>query len=624
MPDLSYIKDNEDVPIYLGNPTGISAYADQQTDAANAFLLRLGDATAGLTPPQITPEFPDGPEAPPQITTTVPTYQEVVWTSPTAPGSFVGDLDVNDLLPEPFEEDAPVLSFPAAPEFDGTAPDAPGVNLVYEEPELSVELPSAPDLLSLNVTPFDGLNIPTIDFEIPELEVVEPSIREYTPGAEYTSSLLTALQTSLQDRIENGGTGISQDVENAIWDRGRERELRSAEQARMGLEDMEAMGFFFPPGVYIDARLKILTETDAAIKGHSREVMIKAAELEQENVKHALTTATQLEAQLIDYSNAVEQRLFESTKYATEAGIAVYNAKVQGYTAFVQAYTARVRIYEAQVQAETARVDAYRAQIQAEEAKAQINRALVEQYRAQIDAALSSIRIFEARIAGIQAKAQIEKTKIEIFGEQVRAYAADVNAYTAGVEGFRARIQAEGTKQEAYRSRVQAYTAQVEASSKIIESRIAAFRGNLDAYTARWDGYRSAYQAEAAKAQAISSYNTSVADSFKAEVGAAVSYNEVLTKQWQVSLEQAQRTAEIGIQSAKANAELYVTTRSIAVDAAKVGAQVSAQLGASALNAINWSTSIANSSSWSIGQNYSTSQATSESVSTSYNYNYSV
>lgn len=618
------VQRGDDVPIYLGNPIGISAYADQQTDAANAFLLRLGDATAGLEPPQITPEFPTGPEAPAQLATNLPEFTEVVWTSPTAPSFFVGELNVDDILPEPFDEEAPQLVFPTAPEFSEVAPDAPAVDFSYETPELSVSLPSAPDLLSLNVRQFDGINLPTIDYEVPELDVVAPSIREYVPGEDYTSALLTALQTSLQDRIENGGTGLHPDVENALWERGMERELRSAEQARQKLDDMEAMGFSFPPGVYLDARIKIETETDAALKGHSREVMIKAAELEQENVKHALSTAVQLEGKLIDYSNAVEQRLFEATKYATEAGIAIYNARVQAYSAYLDAYRARVAIYEAQVRAEIARVDAYRAEIAAEQAKADINRALVDQYRAEIDAALSNVTIFKARIDAILAKAEIEKSKVMIFGEQVRAYSAKVNAYTAGVEGFRARISAEGVKQEAFKSQVQAYAAQVDAETKVIEARIAAHRGNIDTYTARWDGYRSAYQAEAAKAQAISSYNSSKAEAFRSEVAAVTSFNEMNTKQWQVALDQAQRTAEVGIQTAKANAELYVTTRSLATDAAKVGAQVSAQLGASALNAINWSTSIANSSSWGVSTNYSNSSSFAESISTSYNYNYSV
>ena len=95
-------------------------------------------------------------------------------------------------------------------------------------------------------------------------------------------------------------------------------------------------------------------------------------------------------------------------------------------------------------------------------------------------------------------------------------------------------------------------------------------------------------------------------------------------------LDQAQRVTEIGIQAAKANAELYMTTRSLAIDAAKVGAQVSAQLGAAAINTINWSTSYSNAMSSSTSKATSTSQSVSQSISSSNstsvntNYNYSV
>jgi hypothetical protein len=613
-----------DAPLYLGNPTGISAYADQQTDAANTYLLRLGDAAASLAPPVIEPEFPTGPTAPALTLPDAPDFEPVVWTAPNAPDVFTGTLTVDDLLPEPFEEEAPDLIFAAVPTFSETAPDAPPIDTSFEMPELSVSLPVAPALLSLNVVPFDGITLPTIDFEVPELEVAAPSIREYTPGEDYTSALLTALQTSLQERIEEGGTGINADVENAIWDRNREREARSAREALDKLDQMEAMGFALPPGAYADARLKIITESDYVDRGHSREVMIKSAELEQENVKTALTVATQLEGQLITYANSVEQRLFDSCKFATEAGIAIYNARVQAYAAYVDAYKARVNIYEAQIRAEIARVDAYRAQIAAEEAKANINRALVDSYRVQVDAAMSGVEIFKARIGAIQARAEIEKSKIEIFGEQVKAYAAKVGAYTAGVEGFRATVQAEGTKQEAYKSRVQAYSAQVDAGVKIIEARIATFKGNLDANVSAWEAYKSAYQAEAAKASAIATGNSSLAESYKATVAGTSSYNDSITKQWQVALDQAQRVTEIGVKAAEANGQLYMTTRSLALDAAKVGAQVSAQLGAAALNAINWSSSISTSTGWNNSTSYSNSSSDSESISTSYNYNYSV
>jgi hypothetical protein len=612
--------------IILGSPMGISAYADQQTDAANAYLLTLGNLSASLTPPVIDPVFPTGPTTPGQLTATMPTFQPVVWTSPDAPAAFTENLDVTDIMPAPFDDDPPLLVFPSAPtDFTDAAPDAPPIDFSYVEPTLSVSLPAVPDLLSINIVPFGGMNLPTIDPDaVPELTLVAPSIREYTPGAAYTSSLLTSLTAYYQDVIDNGGSGLDSDVENAIWERGLEREARSSQEAIDKLNEIETQGFAMPPGWYADARLKIITETDYAARGHSREVMIKQAELAYQATKDATEGANRLEGQLIQYSNAVEQRLFDSTKYATEAGIAIYNAQVQAYAAYLDAYKTKVQIYEAQVRAEIANVDAYRAQVEAEKAKAETNTAIVAQYEAQIRAALANVDIYKARIEGIRIKAEIEKTKIEVYGEQVRAYGMRINAYTAGIEGFRARIQAEGTKQEVFRSQVEAYKAQVDAASSAVGLRIQAFRGRLDANLAQWEGYKTGTQGEAAKAQAVSAYNSSLADIFKAEVASVTSYNEVLSRQWEAAVRQAQAVVEIGVKAAEANGQLYMTTRSLALDAAKVGAQVSAQLGAAAINAINWSTSLSHSASVGFSTSWSKSDSDSDSVSENTNYNYSV
>lgn len=607
-------------PNFLGSPDDIVATAYQQIEATNGYILQLGTLSSSLGAPVISPVFPDGPSAPAIVSATPPTMDAVVWTAPGMPSYFSGSLDISSYTVAPFDEDPPELLFGTAPApFSDLVPDAPAVDLSFDMPELVVELPAPPSLLSLSVSNFAGMTMPTLDATIPELTVVAPSIREYTPGSQYTSALLMELQASLLDRIANGGTGLDPDVENAIWDRGREREYRAADDAIRSLDQMESLGFSMPSGVYADARVKIITETDYALRGHSREVMIKQAELEQENVKHALTTATSLEQSLMTYSNQVEQRIFDSCKYATEAGVAIYNAQVQAYGALVDAYRSKVQVYTALIQGEIAKVEAYKAQISAEQAKAQINVALVEQYKVQADVALSNVEIFKARIGAIQARADIEKTKVEIFGEQVRAYGAKVSAYSAGIEGYRAQIQGETAKQDAFRSKVEAFSATVEATTKQIDARISEFKARVDAKTAEWAAYTSAVQGEASKAQAIAAVNSSRAETYRAEVQGITSYNETLTKQWQASIDQAQRVTEIGINAAKANAELYITTRSIATDAAKVGAQVSAQLGASALGAMNWSNSISKSSSGTSSWGYSYSGSDSEST----NYNYS-
>jgi len=611
--------------LIFGDANTMYAYAQYRTEAADTYLLSLAEATAGLAAPTITPVFPTVGSTPALTVTTPPTLERVVWSLPGLPAAFAESLTIDNLLPEPFDTDPPVLAFPASPTpFSEAAPDAPGVDTGFVYPTLSYTLPAAPNLLSLTTYAFDGVTLPTLTEEVPELSIPAPTVLPYVPGALYTSALLTSLKTSLQDRIDNGGTGLAPDVENAIWDRGREREARAMRDAILNLERMEGMGFSLPTGMYLDARLKIETEMGYANAGHSREVMIKQAELEQSNVLAALTTATQLESTLINYTNQVEQRLFESAKYVTQAGVEVYNARVRAYAAYLDAYKTKVAIYEAQIRGELAKVEAYKAQVEAESAKAQINTALVQQYKTATDAALANVEAYKAELSAIQIKAEIEKLKINIYGEQVRAYGSKVSAYTANVEAFRAVIGAEGAKQEAFKSQVQAYVAQVEAGAKTADAKIAEFRGKLDAKNSEWTGYKAQVEAEAARSKAVADLNSAQADSYRAEVAGISAYNDALTKQWQATTEQAQRVAEIGVAAAKANADLYLTTRSLAADAAKVGAQVSAQLGAAALNAINWSSSYSNSASSNVSRSTSESTSTSDSTSTSYIYSSSV
>jgi flagellar biosynthesis chaperone FliJ len=612
----------------MSAPTGgdYVAYAYGRTAAVDNHLLKLGQLSGSLVPPTISANFLPAPAAPALSLAEPPVGIPIVWSAPALPQAFSGDISVNDLLPAPFDEVAPALVFGSAPVFNEVAPATPGINTDFGTlPDLTVSLPTAPQLMTLSIGAFGGVNLPTIDATIPALTIDAPSVIKYTPGASYTSSLLTRLKAKLEDILTNGGTGLVASIENAIWDRGREREAKAQREAIDQLDAMEASGFALPSGAYMDARIKILTETNAVQVGLSREVMIKQAELEQTNVNHALDASIQIEGNLIQYTNNVEQRLFESAKYATEAGVSIYNARVQAYTVFVDAFKARIAIYEAQVRAELAKVEVYKAQLSAEQTKAEINRTLVEQYKVQIEASLSAVEVFKARVSAIQVKADIEKTKIEIYGEQVKGYAARVGAFTAGVEGFRATVQAEGTKQEAYKSKVEAYTAVVTAATKTIESRIAAFQARISAKSAEYDGFKAAVAGESARVQSIASTNSAIADIYKARASGLASYNEVLTKQYEVAVQQAARVAEIGISTAKANAELYITSRTLAVEAAKAGATVSAQLGAAALNANNFSDSNSYSFSQSESKADSTSDVTSTSqgVSQSTNYNYS-
>lgn len=602
---------------YLGYLDDLAVnVATSQIASANNYVARITQLASELNPPSIIPVFPtidnppdpNVPEPPPLTTTT--------FTMPTSPTAFTDTITIDAILPAPFDDTPPVLSFGTAPaSFSENLPAAPGVETDYAYPTLNLSLPAPPALLSLNVRQFDGVNIPTVDFTIPELTIVAPEPLTYVPEDHYTSALLTDLKTTLQDRITNGGTGLNPAVEVAIWDRGREREARTMRDQLDDLDRYETLGYALPPGVWLDARLKVATENAYANMGLSREIMIKQAELELQNVVQSLQIANQLEGQLITYTNQREQRAFEAYRYATEAAISIYNAKVQAYTAYVDAYKAKVQIYDALVRAEIAKVEAYKAEIGAEQAKASINTALVEQYKVQADVALSNVEVYKAQIEAIRSKAEIERLKVEIYGEQIKGYTAKINAYTAQVEGFRASVQAEASKQEAFRSRVEAYTAQVTASTKVIDAKIAEQGAKIQAKSLEWDGYKAFISGEAARTDAVAKLNSATVDSYQAEVSAFSSYNQAVSQQWEAAVRQAIAVGEVGVAAQKANAEAYISSRSVSLDAAKVGAQVSAQIGAAALSVMNISQSYSVSSGTSMNSSWSQNYSESASIS---------
>lgn len=603
----------------FGDSSSVREVAAASISTAERYISSLGQLSLQLQPPVIDPIFPFATTAPAVSVDALPATQTIVWTAPAVPAPFSGGVDVSSLFPQPFDEDPPSLIFPSPPAvFSGAVPASPPIDLNFVYPTVAVDLPAAPDLLSLQTVTFGGLVMPTIDTTLPVLTAVAPSVIPYVPGAMYTSALLTALVESLDDRIVNGGTGLPAGIEANIWNRARERELRAAGDAIMELERMEATGFMFPTGAYNDSRIKIQTEMGYTISGLSRDIAIKQAELEQSNILAALNTAVGIESKLIDNTNSVEQRIFESTKYATEAAIAIYNAAVQVFQAYIEAYKTKVQIYDAQIRGALATVEVYKTQIEAEKVKADVNTTLVQQYKVHVDAALAVIEVYKTQVQIIQTQAEIEKIKVQVFGEQIRAYTGQIGAYTAQVEGYRASLQAETAKEEVYKTQVEAYSALVGAAVKESEALIEQYKGRIQAKISEYEGYKAQIDGQVGQAKAIADSNQSVAALYSAQVGGKSAYNETLTKQWQVALDQAERVVEIGVSAAKANAELYMTSRSLALDASKVGAQVNAQLGAAALSAISWSTSANYSASCS--ESVSSSISTSHSDSIQYSY----
>lgn len=604
-----------------GDPTNMFAVSHELIAEAENYINAIEASASQLVAPVINPSFPVVTAPPTPGTVGPPSLQTVTWNVPAAPAAFSGSVALSGLLVGPFAGIAPTLNFGSPPAaFSGTAPVAPAITTSYTYPTVALTLPTAPSLLSLDTVTFPDIVIPGFAISVPAMTAVAPGAFNYTEGALFTSALLTALQTDLQNAIATGtGLSLPNAAQQALIDAAYEREYRTLANAIADLERMETLGYAFPPGVYIDARLKQQTELNNTMAGLSREIMATQYKTQLDNLVAARQNATALESKLIDYVNQVAQRTFEAAKYATEAAIAIYNANVEAYKAALDAYRTQAQVYDTQIKGLLAQVEVTKARIEYEKTKADINTSIVQQYKAEVEAAEAVLEIYKTQVLIIQTEAQVQKLLVDTYGAQIQAYVGSINAYTAQVEGYKAQAQTQGIIEGAYKTSVEAYTAEVNASVAQITAQVDIFKAQIAAYTAQLQGYDSAIRGMVGQAQAASEYNTAQAEVFKAEVAAITSYNGTLTAQWQAVLNEQEQITQIAVSAAKANGDLYIAARGLSLDASKVGAQVTAQLGAAALGAISWHTSAqtSESQSWSYASSQSESQSIGTSVSTS-------
>lgn len=544
-------------------------------------------------------------QAPTITTAQEPALQQVTWTVPQMPAPFTGAINVGNLFPDRFSGLQPSLNFPNAPApFTGVAPSSPPVDLNFTYPNPTVDLPTPPTLFALSNVQFNPLNIPQFDVVVPTLDISPPNIVPYNEGPGWTSALLTQLEVDLQNALSEGSwTGLPGPIEDNLWGRAAEREYRQMANALDSLErDSEVLGYAYPPGVYLDARSRMQTELANTMAGLSRDIAIKQAELMLQNIVTARQNATQLEAAQIEYQNNVNQRAFESAKYLTEAAIGIYNAGVEAYKASLMGFQTQAQVYDTQLKGIQAQIAQLQAQIAFEQTKAEINTALVSQYKTEVEASEAIIEIYDLQIKIIQTRAEVQKIIVDVFGAQIQAYVAQINGFTAQVEAYKAGVQAQGEIENVYKTEVDAYAAQVNAGAAQSDALVKIYEGQIEAYKAQLSGYTAALQAMVEQARAASLFNEASAQVFSAEAQAISSYNGTLTAQWQAVTTETIQIAQVAVAAAEANGKLYIAAQGLAEDAAKIGAQVNAQLGAAALGAIHW----ASTSNWSTSSTNST------------------
>lgn len=608
-------------------------YASNAFNAATTFLTNIQGVAANLQtiPPvsgSLTPiasavanyVAPALPVEPTDLVMNLP-------SSPTAP--TLANVALLDTGTAPLFTAVPLpidLSFAPPTALTTSVPLAPTLPAVTLPGAPTIALPDVPSLVAINIPVEPLLNLPTFTAVQPGSPLAPSFIFSFAEPT-YASSLLTDLRARLLEWVDGAVTGILPAVEQAIWDRGRSRENTAAgRKMKESIRTFATRGFTKPAGALALEIASALQETQDTLSAQSREVMIKQADLEQSNRRFAFEQAWKVEEGLVTYQNQIAQRAFDTAKYTQQVMIDIFHEVVLRYTADIQAYVAQVDVYKATIQAELAKLDVFRAEIEAQKLISEINTQAIEIYRARIEGVKAVIDVFKAQVDAANTAALVNKTQIEGFAAQVGAYAETVRAKASEYDGYATRVRAEVSKIDIFKAEADAYSSQVGGFKALVDAQVASKNIEikvgqevpLDIFKALTDVYRTIVSAEAERIGAETKVFEARSQVYGAEVqGETARVNaSVETVKSQTSIAVAE--GNLRIEAAKANVQALIQQTTVLVDAIKAGAQVAAQLAASALSAVNLSGQIGDHASYSVGFSNSNSASNSSSQAVGY------
>lgn len=313
--------------------------------------------------------------------------------------AFSDGFNIDRLLPNEYDYNTvPQIDFPltgatgTVGTIAGTPPPSPPTPAVFAVEDIVV-----PDFLSTDLT------APTAVFS-------------YFEQA-YESVLLDPLKAKLLADLA-GGYGIETADEVALFNRARDREIAVA-RARIDEAGrlVASRGFPLPPGELSLAVDSAWQEMQDKVSSASRDIMLERSRLYVENRRFTIEQTRELEQLLIGFHNSVQERALNVSKATVELAVALYNAQLTRFRAWLdQAKVASdVQLARLQIQYEQARTffEGYRAQITGYEANVRREietvRAQNETYRANIDNA-RMLNDGRAAQANLQAKV-IEATQ---------------------------------------------------------------------------------------------------------------------------------------------------------------------------------------------------------------------
>lgn len=568
-----------------------------------------------------------------------PTINEKgMWTDALDPIDLSTAITAPD-TPDPTLGGVYTPSIGNVPEFSSsiggiTIPPRPGDPDISGKPsrpaiDMMVALPSSPNpaepgmdtLLPVTVPEFSYPTLPTFDATAPEFEGTPIGSVFAWDEPTYHREILDDVLAQVRKYFA-GGTGIPAAVERAIMERGVDRDLILVDRAvSEAYDEFSARGFTAPPGSLASRVDAIRQEALLKAQGTNREVIIKAAEWEIENIRFAVQQGIACENLLINMFLNMAQRMFEAARYRIESEIAVYNAQIAIFNARQQAYATESQVFKIKIDAELAKIEVFKAEIEGMKAEASLNEQKVRVYVAQLDGVQKQIDIYRARMEGARVQSEIIKSQIDAYKADIEAYAAKIGAEKIRFDAYETQVKAEAAKAGIIDAEARAFAATIEgfktgADVEIAKSRnsielnkltIEQFIASLEKDKALIQAQLGTVQAQAAKQQALTAAYVANAETVKASAQLGVSVQEANTRNFLAYYE---------MQVAKYNQAMQrmIQRAQVIVDGLKSAGQISSSLASGAMAALHMGTSLSGSAAEGASFTGSISETTNTSL----------
>lgn len=518
----------------------------------------------------------------------------------------------------PFMPSIDGISVPEAPaeRAQPDVPEKPGLSEVILPDAPVLDKPLFPSLATIEIPEFTFPTLPLWDATAPEFEGTAVSTVLQWGDPQYATEIMPEVLQKIRD-LWAGSNGIPPAVEQAMWERAANREdLDTQRQISAAYTDFSSRGFTEPQGMLVARIDAIREESQIKKQGLNREIAIKMAEIQVENMRFAVEQGVASENLLFNIWNNMAQRQFEAAKIQLDSQMALYNAQVALFNAKQQAYSTEAQVFKVKLDAALSELQVFKMQLEGELARGQLNEQRVKIYGEQIRALLADVEVYKAVMQGASIQADVNRNLIEGFKAEVSAYAEEIRADKTRYEAYESRIKGELGKVQILDAEARAYASYVSGQSTVADIGIKQMQGDIQRneqlireFTARLEADRAKIQADLAVIQAGSSAYTADIQRYVAQAGAEEARFKVQLAAKESEIRATLGVFEIEVKKYIADMEQMIRKANVQLEALKAAGQVGSTLAAGAMAGISIGTNLSGSGGITASGSYTESKS---------------